>query len=467
MSGLLQRAALSWLNAVLSASSRIVFIALVAALGDAGSAAAQALTPGAASGVMQPEQVPPDVSAGRLPPGRLSRLGSNGPVGLARLLEATVSVHPSVRAKQGELQAAGFDLEGANWARFPSVSSEVQADDGARAAALQVQQPLWTGGRIPGQIDLATANREAASAAVIEAEQQVMLSVGISFYEFLRQQARIEIARANESEHRRLLEMIRRRVRSEVSPQADETLAAARAQQAVAERLQFERALETARVSLEQISGISLSGGLRAPDKLPGVPGSELEALDSALDFSAERRRLQALVVAARAQIDVTRAGTRPTVYAAVRQQLGALPLGVDRTRAFLGVEFKPGPGLSSLTAVQSAASRVEASEEAVVVHERQLAQQVRASWLDLQAQTLQLEPSRAIAASTDEVVASYLRQYQVGRKTWLDVLNAQRETTQARYSVVDLEAGVQSAHLRLLMLSGRLDARSLSRLGP
>jgi adhesin transport system outer membrane protein len=150
-----------------------------------------------------------------------------------------------------------------------------------------------------------------------------------------------------------------------------------------------------------------------------------------------------------------------------VRQQLGTLPFGVDRTRAFLGVEFKPGPGLSSLTAVQAAAARVEASEEAVVVHERQLAQQVRAAWLDLQAQTLQLEPSRAISSSTDEVVASYLRQYQVGRKTWLDVLNAQRETTQARYTLADLEAGIQAAHLRLLMLSGRIDARSLSRLGP
>lgn len=412
----------------------------------------------------------PEASAAtsaRVPAGRLSRLGAAGPVGLGRLLEATVSAHPSVRAKQGELQAAGFDLDGANWARYPSLSSEVQADDGSRAAALQLQQPLWSGGRITGQIDLASANREAAAAAVIEAEQQVMLQVATSFYEFVRQQARIEIARSNEAEHQRLLDMIRRRVVAEVSPQADETLAAARTQQAIAERLQFERGLETARVSLEQISGISLAGGLRAPDRLPPHPITELEALDAALDFSAERRRLQALVVASRAQIDVTSAGSRPTVYAAVRQQVGTVPFGQDRTRAFLGVEFKPGPGLSSLTAVQAAASRLEATEESVIVYERQLAQQVRAAWLDLQSQMIQLEPSRLIASSTDEVVSSYLRQYQVGRKTWLDVLNAQRETTLARYTVADLDAGIQSAHLRLLMLSGRVDARSLSRLGP
>ena len=203
-------------------SGRVMRVALLAGL--TWFSAAQGQEAPSAGPVSAPGTVQPGLSEGaaaRTAPGRLARIGSAGPVGLARLLEATVSVHPSVRAKQGELQAAGFDLDGANWGWFPTVSSEVQADDGSRAAAVQVQQPLWTGGRIPGQIDLATANREAASAAVIEAEQQVMLSVGTSFYEFLRQQARIEIARSNEAEHSKLLEMIRRRVRAEVSPQSD------------------------------------------------------------------------------------------------------------------------------------------------------------------------------------------------------------------------------------------------------
>ena len=403
----------------------------------------------------------------RAAPGRLGRLSFAGPVSLAKLLEATVSAHPTVRARQGELQAAGYDLDGARWGWYPTVSSEVQAEDGSRQAALQVQQPLWTGGRVTGQIDLASANREAASAAVIEAEQQVLLQAASGFYEYMRQRRRIDIARDNETEHRRLLEMIRRRVGAEVSPQADETLAAARFQQAFAERLQFERALEAARVNLEQLAGISLAGGLRPQEQLPALPAAELELLDAAMEFSAERRRLQSLVIAARAQIDVTRANTRPTVFAAVRQQVGPLQFGQERTRALLGLEFKPGPGLSSLTAVQAATSRVDAAEEAVITHERQLAQAVRSAWVDLQAQRLQLEPSRLIAQSTDDVVASYLRQYQVGRKTWLDVLNAQRETTQARYVVADLEAGALSAQLRLLLLGGRLDARNLSQLGP
>jgi adhesin transport system outer membrane protein len=130
-------------------------------------------------------------------------------------------------------------------------------------------------------------------------------------------------------------------------------------------------------------------------------------------------------------------------------------------------MEFRPGPGLSVLSAAEAAVSRVATAEQAVLTHERQLLLQVRSAWAELLAQRQQLDPVRRIARASDEVVASYLRQYQVGRKTWLDVLNAQRESTQARYALADLDWGIQAVHMRLLLLSGGVDARSVDSLGP
>jgi adhesin transport system outer membrane protein len=130
-------------------------------------------------------------------------------------------------------------------------------------------------------------------------------------------------------------------------------------------------------------------------------------------------------------------------------------------------MEFRPGPGLSVLSAVEAANSRIATAEQAVLTHERQLVQQVRSAWAEWLAQRQQIDPVRKIARASDEVVASYLRQYQVGRKTWLDVLNAQRESTQARYSLADLEWGIQAVRMRLVLLSGIVDARSIDTLGP
>jgi len=45
-----------------------------------------------------------------------------------------------------------------------------------------------------------------------------------------------------------------------------------------------------------------------------------------------------------------------------------------------------------------------------------------------------------------------------VGRKNWLDVLNAQREQAQAGYSLSDLEYPLMLSNIRLLLLAGRWD---------
>ena len=76
------------------------------------------------------------------------------------------------------------------------------------------------------------------------------------------------------------------------------------------------------------------------------------------------------------------------------------------------------------------------------------------AEWRALQEQQ---PTSMALVQATEEVVASYLRQYQIGRKNWLDVLNALRESAQAGYTAVDIDLGMQTAQVRLMLLSGML----------
>jgi adhesin transport system outer membrane protein len=87
----------------------------------------------------------------------------------------------------------------------------------------------------------------------------------------------------------------------------------------------------------------------------------------------------------------------------------------------------------------------------------------VRSAWTESVALADQVEPVRNLLIGSEEIVASYLRQFQVGRKNWLDVLNAQREKTQASYSLTDLEYPLMLSSVRLLLLAGRWDAATLS----
>ena len=72
----------------------------------------------------------------------------------------------------------------------------------------------------------------------------------------------------------------------------------------------------------------------------------------------------------------------------------------------------------------------------------------------------LQTRLQRSQQASVDAVKdtrASFYRQYDTGRKTWLDVLNIQRELTDQQLQLVQSENNRLILSLRLAVLMGRL----------
>jgi adhesin transport system outer membrane protein len=383
---------------------------------------------------------------------------------LAQALSLAASEHPSVKAKQADLQAAQADLETAKWSRFPTVSTEVTASGGRPAGALLVQQPLWTGGKIDAQNRLAQANVALAQASLQEARLALMQDTGQQFFEALRWRQRLEIAEKNETEHRQLFELIERRVTAQISPLTDQILATARLQQAVSERIQFKRSLQTAELALQQLVGFAPSN-LLAPRNLPLTESSVDWVIDVSKANSAQLLRLRTLQEVAQAQIETAKATYFPSLALSHRRAVGASEVGVDPSRTFLSLQFTPGPGLSAQSVTAAARSRLENSQQNALIFERQLEQQVRTALSDLEALGQQVEPAQLLVGATEDVVASYLRQYQIGKKNWLDVLNALRENAQASYSAVDVNSSTQLMRLRTLLLTGQLTWDNLSTL--
>jgi len=256
--------------------------------------------------------------------------------------------------------------------------------------------------------------------------------------------------------------LIQRRVASEISPIADQVLANARLQQAVSERIQFSRSLQTAELALQQLVGESRST-LKPPKMLAWQKQGESAAIEASMASSFELQRLRIQQEVSQAQIDMAEAAVFPTLALAHRHALGATDSSNTPSRTYLSLQFSPGPGLSARSAASAARSRLENSQQNTVVYERQLAQQVRTALADLEALAQQREPAQLLVSATEDVVASYLRQYQIGKKNWLDVLNAVRESTQATYGAVDVTSSSESLQLRLMLLTGQLSTQNLS----
>lgn len=377
---------------------------------------------------------------------------------LGQALTAVADQHPLVKVKFGELQASQKDIDAARWGRFPRLSVQATSSEGQPQAAMVLQQPLWAGGRIEAQIRLSEVAQLQAEAALHETRQSLLIQTASAFFEVLRLRARTELARKNEQEHTKLLEMMDRRVKTEISPVADQILARARLQQAVSDRIQLERGLQNALLALDQLVG-SHSGSLRMPSRLAWTPPDEPLILESARENSGELRRLRHQIDISQAQIKLAQAGLWPGLSLMHRRALGGpgFVTQTARNQTFLSLDMSPGAGLTAAAQAEAAKARMEAARQGIDAYSRQLEQQVRNAVADWRALQQQQPFSRTLVQATEDVVASYLRQYQIGRKNWLDVLNAQRESVQAAYTAVDIDLGMQSAQVRLMLLSGML----------
>lgn len=383
------------------------------------------------------------------------------PVTFDQVLQAALSSHPLLQSKRSEQAAARAEQEGAEWQRYPSPSVEANtATRGEKSTVLRLDQPLWTGGRITAAIDAAGSRLDAAGTAIDETRQDLALRVIVATGEALRQQERQRHARTNVAEHDKLLAMIRRRVQQEVSPLADQRLAESRRYASVNELSFNTQALRNALSQLQQLMGPTEEKVTEVDPRAyteaarpEGLPTDLTAASELVLAHSPILRRLDFESRAAQADIESKRSAYLPQLTLRVEGIHG----DVSDHRAMLVLQAQPGAGLSAKSGVDAAVARREAARQAREAAQRDVLQQASQDWNDWAESRLRAEHAELARTTAAEVAESYARQYTAGRKTWLDVLNAVREATQAELSLVDATSQMQAAALRLKVLTGVL----------
>jgi adhesin transport system outer membrane protein len=376
---------------------------------------------------------------------------------LERLLDAAWTGHPAVLGKRAGVQAARGDLEGARWQRWPTPSIETGAGTGgAHTTLLRLEQPLWNAGRIDAAIDAAGSRLSAADASVIEARQELGLKLIAAWAEARRQQERAVYAAEGVREHERLLRMIDRRVAQEVSPAVDRKFAQSRLLQVLNDQTLVRQALANALTQLGQLAGQPVS---RVDDADPPAPivASREAAVAAALDHSPVLRRLAAEEQAAEADIASRKSALWPSVSLRLEKSTGTTVLPIER--AMLMLSAQPGAGLSASAGVEAALARREAARQTRDAAVREINEQIGIDWEELQAARERLSNAREARSMSTEVFESYSRQYIAGRKTWIDVLNAVRETTQSDFALADARVQVVAAGERLRLRTGALMA--------
>ena len=381
-----------------------------------------------------------------------------------KALALALETHPLIRSAESQFRAAQSELNGARWSRFPTVSIGAQGSSGdVQQDTTTVDLPLWAGGRINAEIDLAKSRRDGTWYAVSDAQQTVMLETVSIFFEYFKSEKKLSIAIENVDEHQRLYEIIERRVEANTSPEVDAMLALARLQSAMSAEIQSKNRRNISESSLELLidKPVASVQVLRQPEKL--VIGID-QAVSRAISVSPKIAMVQAEAAGFDASISSARSALYPQVSLGFQYgetHGGSLDGQVDK-QTFLSVQFQPGVGLSVASSVTAAKQRKQSALDTLEAEKRDLSRQIKSAWNEYASVSIQLEPSKKLVEATNSVVDSYLRQYAVGKKSWLDVLNAQREATQARNTLVDFEVLYLTSLYRLKILLNEINPKLL-----
>lgn len=368
--------------------------------------------------------------------------------------------HPKIQGKRQELDVANEKLNTSKWLRYPSLtvlSSAGQASIGSRerqaTTTVRVEQPLWAGGRITSSIESSQARLQSSMFGLSEMEQDVLAKTSATYAGLLKFQDKIESSNENIAEHKRLLELIQRKARSEVSPMVEIILAKTRLEQAQYENTQLITQATNLKADLQALTGQSFKA-IKNPKVALSLPSNLDEAISLTIANSPTIKRLESDASASKADIDVAKASLWPQISARSEQIFGGVTEG---NISYLALTYTPGNGLSSISAKNEASARKDVAETLIRSSALDLSNRVRTDWNEYQAESKQIEVLTNLVQTTQGIYDSYLRQYSVGKKTWMEVLNAKKESTQSKYLLAESEWNSFMAGVRLQISTGMI----------
>lgn len=421
------------------------------AVGCSTLAAAQAVEPAPPS--MQPG--PPAAARPAVSAQTVDGAVATGiPPALARAAEQAVRTYPAIAAAMSAIRASGSELQAARWGRFPSVSAEVATLNdriGRIRPALQVNQPLWTGGRIAGTIQRAQASSQVAGAQLDETVLDVLLRLSASYFEIARTIQLEAILKDSLTEHQRLVESMERRVSQEVSPRSDLDLARSRAAQVRQEMTTVSAQRYSALQRFYELVGdtnfeLGPVPEYSASRYHPAAEGAVAEALGCSPTL--RRRKAEADVALADAKV----------AKASIFPQVGVLGSYTDAAGAQVGlsVRAQTSGGFAPLASAQAARSRAQTAGLQISVAERETREAVVLDVVENTSARGRIEASSAAAEAATAVTESFMRQFITGRRTWLDVMNAVRESNAARIGLTEAKISAMASATRLRLRTCR-----------
>ena len=294
-------------------------------------------------------------------------------------------------------------------------------------------------GRRRGELLRQAARVDGASLRVLERSEFIGLQVARQYLDVILQQRVAAAAQDNATFHRNLVGDLARGVDQGSISVADQQQAEERLQSAIVREQEAAQSLEDARISLRSLTGLDIGNVTLPPSLAAAMPPSLEQAIGQARTRNPLVRQAQADVDAANGAVKSAEGELLPTIGLEVRGRVGEDIDGFQgETNDIQGrvvMRWDVFDGGINRARVQEEVRKASMARYALHQRLREAEEDVRTAWNALESQGRVLQALDRQASVSDDLLLSYRSQFNVGRRSLLDVLDAQntRFNTQVR----------------------------------
>ncbi|CAN1563521.1 TolC Outer membrane protein [Sphingomonadaceae bacterium] len=376
-------------------------------------------------------------------------------IDLKAAVEAAMQTHPEINQAVENKDAIEFEREQAQGLFYPQISVEGSAgvrrlENATRRslniadqelypmeAGLRVQQIIYDGGSRRSELKYQASRTDGAAFRVEERAQFVALQVSRQYLDFLLQQRIVAASEDNIAFHSKLVDDLKQGVAKGSISVADQQQAEERLQSARTRLIEANQDMVNTSASFRTLTGMELVDGATLPPSLAdNIPPSLEDSIARSREQNPRVREARADVDAAYAMVAKAKADSQPTMSfegsARVGDDIDGFRGETNDLQAGLVVRWDVFNGGLKRAKIQEMYRREREARFRLDQMTREAEEVVRVSWNAWDAQGKLVKELDQQAQISDELLRSYRAQFNVGRRSLLDVLDAQN----TRYNV-------------------------------
>ena len=340
-----------------------------------------------------------------------------------------------------------------------------------KQAGVSLRQPLFRMD-LWQQYNQAKVANNLNDSRYLSSQQTFTLKVAEAYFDVLRAQSLIKTLDAEEKALQRQMIMMQARLKEGVVARTDVSETVAQYQNAVANRIAGENQIINAQENLAVILGQSIPP--LAPlandfDAAPPVPNEVESWVALAREKSPQLAQARFQYQIAEENRKIQQSGYYPQLdlvaQSAWNKQTPTTLFNNNGQNSAIGLELNLPlyRGGRTKTAVTQAAYQASAARNQVDVAERQVSASVRSAFINLNTDRARIKARKNAMQSSDLVAQASQASYDLGLRTIVDVLLAQRNAFAAQQDYMNARYDYVINVLRLKQAAGQLDEQALA----